>query len=125
MSFRGVHLKCLVLVTALALVGEVRAQATQPSITGPSNGQISLPGAPLKFAVQFANAGEALKGTIDIQAAKDLDLSDVVLSADQIRFKVPGVPGDPSFAGTWQGDSIVGTFTQRGASFPFELRRGE
>jgi uncharacterized protein len=36
---------------------------------------------------------------------------------------MPGVPGDPAFAGTLDGDRIEGTFTQGGQPLPFFLER--
>jgi uncharacterized protein len=36
---------------------------------------------------------------------------------------MPGVPGDPAFAGTIDGDRIEGTFTQGGQPLPFFLER--
>ena len=63
--------------------------------------------------------------TIPSQGLTDHALSDVVVKGAEVSFAIPGIPGDPRFAGrlTAEGTKISGTFTQGGQSFPFELDR--
>ncbi len=73
-----------------------------------------------------ADASDAgLTGTIDIpaQGLVAFPLADVVLDGAEIAFAMPGVAGDPDFAGTLEGDRIEGTFTQGGQPLPFVLQR--
>lgn len=93
------------------------------SLYGQWSGAIQIPSQPLRLVVRFAATGH----TVDIpqQGAVGLALDDVALDADKVRFAMKGVPGQPIFDGTLKGDVIAGKFTQGGASFPFELKRGE
>lgn len=69
--------------------------------------------------------GAGLTGTIDIpaQGLVAFPLADVVLDGAEIAFAMSGVPGDPDFVGTLEGDRIEGTFTQGGQPLPFVLER--
>ncbi len=71
--------------------------------------------------------GEVYSGTIDIpsQGAAGLALSNIEVSGASVAFVIAGVPGNPTFKGTVEGDAMNGAFTQSGMSIPFELRRGE
>lgn len=104
--------------------------ATEPAaatgLEGPWHGAIQLPGVALKFGVAFTRGPSGLSGTIDIpdQSAMGVQLDAVSLEGDAVSFRLADVPGEPTFRGTLQGDAITGTFSQGGASFPFELKRG-
>ncbi len=89
-------------------------------------GAIEVPGQPLVFDVDFLSDDHgALTGdiSIPIQNLRDFDLEGLVVDGREIRFAMPGIPGDPSFEGTLDedGDTIAGTFRQGGAELPFEL----
>lgn len=91
------------------------------------DGAIDIPGAKLQFDVDLDQSeGGAWSGDISIpaQGAKDLLLSGLKVEADKVSFAIPGIPGNPSFAGTLAADgtSISGTFTQGGQSFPFIMK---
>jgi uncharacterized protein len=70
-------------------------------------------------------AGTGLAGTIDIpaQGLVGFPLGAFAFEGNDIAFVMPGVPGDPAFAGTIAGDRIEGTFTQGGQPLPFFLER--
>ncbi|MBI3791165.1 MAG: serine hydrolase [Gemmatimonadetes bacterium] len=102
-----------------------RAQATEPC-SGHWVGAIELPGTKLAFDVDLAKKGDGSCGgdiSIPQQNTKDLVLSAVSVKGDSARFTIPGVPGNPTFAGTRTagGRTISGTFTQGPGSFPFSM----
>jgi uncharacterized protein len=107
-------------VLLLALVG--CSAPPGPDLDGRWNGTIATPGAPLPLGVTFDGDG----GTLDIpaQGITDLPLGEVVRDGGTVTFDVPGLPGAASFAGTVDGDTLRGEFTQVGTSLPFTLQRG-
>jgi pimeloyl-ACP methyl ester carboxylesterase len=111
----------LALLTSLALA--------QPDPVGAWRGVLGPDVVNLEIRVTLAadEAGDGLTGTIDIpaQGLFDFALADVALEGDDIAFVMPGIPGDPAFAGTIDGDRIEGTFTQGGQPLPFFLERGD
>jgi hypothetical protein len=112
---------------ALACVPAAASAATSDA-AGRWEGPIQLPGAELKVFVELkAGASGALEGTIDIPAqnAKGLPLEAVAVEGPAVSFAIRGVPGQPTFKGTLaaDGQSLTGTFTQGGQSFPFRLAR--
>ena len=135
MTFRsmafGVLLVCMA-AGATASGAPVAAEAGQDtsSAAGAWTGRISLPPGPLEIAVALAQdaATRAWTGSIDIpaQGAKGLPLGGIAIDGRAVAFDIAGIPGKPTFSGTLSGDgtSITGTFSQNGATFPFELRRG-
>lgn len=92
-------------------------------LAGDWRGDVQIPGSPLPFGIHLAADGT---GTIDIpvQTIIGHPLTGISAEGDSIRFTIDGIPGDPTFAGTRSGESINGTFTQFGQSFPFSLERG-
>ncbi len=91
-------------------------------------GAISLPNAELKIAVDL-KAGETWSGSIDIpaQGLRGYALTEVGVEADRVRFKMGGIPGEPSFDGKLapSGNAITGTFSQGAQSFAFALERSQ
>lgn len=117
----------LATIVPLAVVIAAAAAAPPPP-SGRWEGSIQLPGTELAVIVDLAAAEDgSLSGDIDIplQGAKDLALSGITVDGDRVEFAIAGIPGDPRFAGTLveDGRSIVGDFTQGGASYPFMLKR--
>jgi CubicO group peptidase (beta-lactamase class C family) len=97
-----------------------------PDPAGTWSGAIEIPGTPLNVTVTLERrAGGAIEGRIDIPAqnAKGLPLSKVEQKNASIAFAIGGIPGEPMFRGTVDGDRMSGTFSQGGASFPFTLAR--
>ena len=72
-------------------------------------------------------ADGAWGGSIDIpdQGLKGLALEKVDIKGMAATFSIAGIAGTPTFAGDLSADqqSIAGTFSQGGASFPFKLTR--
>ncbi len=111
------------LVLALALTASTAFAQGAPE--GVWQGVLGPDVIDLEIVVELATVDGALSGTIDIPAQSlfDFALGDVALNDDQISFTMPGVGGDPAFAGTLAGDRIEGTFTQGGQALPFFLER--
>ncbi len=95
-------------------------------LEGGWSGAIEVPGQPLHIEVAFAS-DESLTGTISIpvQGLESYPLSDIQFEGDEISFIMALPNEDVMFDGEVIEDSISGTFTQSGQSFPFELGRGE
>jgi CubicO group peptidase (beta-lactamase class C family) len=104
----------------------VAAQAGE-GVHGTWEGAMQLPSMELAVVVDFRVVDGTLEGDIDIpaQGAKDLPLGDISFEGSALRFKIQGVPGDPTFDGTLadDGETISGTFSQGGQNFPFNLTR--
>jgi len=126
---RSVLCVVVVVVAALAqliLAPGVLAQEAD-SAAGHWSGEIEIPGSALAFDVDLAEGGEGWTGDISIPAQQlsDFALVDVAVDGDAVSFRMPQVPGEPTFTGTRDGDTITGDFTQGGQTFPFTLTRGE
>jgi CubicO group peptidase (beta-lactamase class C family) len=102
----------------------VTAQAAE-GVQGTWEGAMQLPSMELAVVVEFRVVDGTLEGDIDIpaQGAEDLPLGDISFEGSALRFKIQGVPGDPTFDGTLadDGGTISGTFSQGGQNFPFNL----
>jgi pimeloyl-ACP methyl ester carboxylesterase len=79
----------------------------------------------LDVRVELARADGGWAGTIDIpqQGATGLPLEMTQVEGKTVVFSIAGVPGQPTFNGTLEGDRISGAFTQGGRAFEFELVR--
>ncbi len=79
----------------------------------------------ISVTITVDEAGTGLDGTIDIpaQGLIDYPLAEFAFDGVDIAFVMPGVPGDPAFAGSVQGDRMEGTFSQAGQPLPFVLER--
>ncbi len=95
-------------------------------IEGHWKGAIEVPGNKIEYTTHFKNDGGTWSATIDIpsQGGKDIPLVEVAVQGTAVRFKISGVPGDPSFAGELSDDgkTIKGDFTQGGQTMPFEMK---
>jgi len=91
-------------------------------LDGEWQGTIEVPGMPLQVALTFAGSG----GSFDLpaQGLADLPLRDVRVEGTAVSVFLPDVPGGASFAGTLDGDSLTGDYTQSGQTIPFTLTRG-
>ncbi len=107
----------------------VPGSSTSPSLEGHWEGTIELPTGKLEVDLDFRPAGDGWAGDISIpaQMARDLPLENVKIEGNRAYFAIQGVPGAPTFQGTFaeDGKSISGTFIQSGAAFPFSLTSGE
>jgi len=103
------------------------AFAADPS--GFWKGGIKLPNGGIPIEVTLEKKADAWSGTISIppQGIRDMDLINVSINEEQIRFALPNVPGDPKFDGTLNEEEgkILGTFTQAGQSMEFGLKRAD
>lgn len=102
------------------------AHAGESAFAGYWDGAIMLPGMSLGIRVHLEQDDTgAWSGTIDIpmQGAKDLALAGIAARGDSLTFAIAGVPGDPTFNGVLEGDTLRGPFTQSGQTFDFELAR--
>ncbi len=121
----------LALVALLAIASVARdAQAQEPPhpVAGRWAGHIEIPGGRLEVSVTLeTGATGAWTGTADIpaQGARGLPLADISIDGRSVSFRLAVGQGDPTFTGTLSDDGagIAGTFTQAGASLPFELIR--
>lgn len=98
------------------------------SLAGHWEGTIDIPGMKLEVDIDFSqDAHGSWKGDISIpmQKAKDLPLANIGIEGNKVTFSISGVPGDPTFKGTFSedGNTISGNFTQGGKTFPFTLTR--
>ncbi len=118
-------------VVCLACLLLPAAGLAESPFDGHWQGSIELPtGGELEIDVDLASGDDsALTGDISIpvQGIRDLDLSDLSVEGREVRFAIPGIPGDPNFDGTLDeaATTIAGTFRQGGAELPFELVRGD
>lgn len=121
-----VRLAAALLALALA-APSLAAEASSPA--GHWKGAIEVPAGRLEIDVDLARAESgAWSGDISIpaQGAKDLALAEVSVLDAKVSFRMPGVPGDPKFAGELSADgaTLAGTFSQGGATLRFSLSRG-
>ena len=104
------------------------AQAGNEDLVGKWIGQIELPGRKLDIDVDLKAAADGtLTGDISIpaQGARDLPLINIKRDGADVQLEIEGVPGNPTFKGTLEGEAIKGNFEQGGGSFPFQLNKGE
>lgn len=117
----------VVLLALLTVAGPLAGQET-PSPAGHWEGEIQVPGQGLGINVDLMEEGGAWTGDISIpvQATEDFPLGEIGVDGPQVTFAMVGVPGNPKFEGTVSedGQTLSGTFSQGGQSFPFVLNRG-
>ncbi len=105
------------------------AAAQNATPAGEWAGEIAVPGSPLGIKVTLTEADGAWGGTISIPAQNlaDFALAGVEVAGDSVRFRMDGVPGTPTFAGTLQEDAsvIAGDFMQGGSTLTFRLQRAD
>lgn len=124
----GVRQRTLVaatlLLVTLALAPDP-AQAAAPTLVGHWEGVIEVPASPLEVNLDFNSDAGTLVGdiTIPAQGARDLPLTGISLEGSSAAFTIAGVPGEPTFNGTFSetGTILAGDFTQGGQTFPFRL----
>ncbi len=113
--------RLITLTTALLL----DAAFAQDALLGDWQGQIGPGSLNLGVVVHFTQDGEAITGTIDIpaQGAEALPLTISEATDEGATFIIEGVPGEATFVGRLEGDTLFGTFSQSGQELPFELTR--
>ncbi len=97
------------------------------SIEGQWQGQIEIPGQPLQVGVTFSETDGSYSGTFDVptESVTGTPLAEVTFDGSAVGFTIAGIPGDPTFQGTFDGEKIDGSFSQSGQSFALNLTRGE
>lgn len=99
----------------------------QTDYSGNWKGAIELPGMNLELAVDLKKDNDQWVGDLDIpiQNIKDMKLADLKLEGRNLSFKLPEVPGNASFSGSFdeKAERVEGTFSQSGQSFPMKLAR--
>ncbi len=122
--------RCRRIVTALILpiAGLLLAHpAFAANLAGHWEGSVQTPGQELEVDLDFANDADTWTGDISIpaQGASDLPLESIETDGTNATFVISGIPGSPTFSGTFAGeDELSGNFTQGGQTFPFKLTRG-
>lgn len=68
-----------------------------PVVDGHWQGAVVLPTGKLELDVDLATRDQGLTGdiSIPIQGLRDYALSEVLVDGNTVRFKMPGIPGDP------------------------------
>ena len=101
--------------------------SAQADYSGNWKGAIELPGMSLELAIDLKKDQNQWVGDLDIpvQAIKDMKLADLKVEGSKMSFKLPEVPANASFSGSFdeKAEKLEGTFTQGGQSFPMKLAR--
>ncbi|WP_318614719.1 alpha/beta hydrolase family protein [Sporosarcina sp. YIM B06819] len=124
---------CLLISILLLIAGCSKKKEAMPEtnaeevssleeIEGVWNGSIQVPNQPLPIILTF----EKTSGTISIpaQGLNDYALTSTTLNDTDIFLEMNIQGQRITFDGKVAQDSITGTFTQQGQSFPFELTKG-
>jgi hypothetical protein len=123
----------LLLAVLMATVGGVlslNAQDTPPPTPeGHWEGAIQVPGQGLEINIDLVEESGNWTGDISIpeQMLEDYSLGGIAVNGASVAFGMVGIPGEPSFRGTLSedGQTLSGTFSQAGQSFPFTLTRSD
>ena len=124
-------LKGLFLFLLMAVIWGASPLAAQdsPSPKGHWDGVIEMPGQELGVNVDLMEEGGVWSGDISIpdQQAEDFPLGGISVTGSRVSFRMEGIPGTPTFTGTLSedGQTISGSFSQAGQTFPFSLTRGD
>ncbi len=113
---------------ALLAVAVLPAAEAPATAAGYWEGAVSLPNRELEIRVELARgSGAAWQGMIDIplQGMRGFKLDAVKVDGVAVEFALPGIPGEPRFAGKLAADgrSIAGEFFQGGGTLPFRVER--
>jgi len=115
--------KLLFLISLLLLC----QQGFSQTIAKDYDGTIKLPGIELDLSIHLENMDKQWTGTLDIpkQNIKGMVLSELTVDDDTLSFKLPEVPGNATYSGTFSTsfDQIVGTFTQGGQKLELVFKR--
>jgi pimeloyl-ACP methyl ester carboxylesterase len=115
------YILSLVLV---ALATTVAAESPWP--TGDWRGTLDLGARQLELVYHLEADGDALAGSMDVpaQGAIGMPLRAVSVDGKRLIIEMP-MGGDARFEGSQSGDTIEGTFSQAGQSFPMTLARAD
>ncbi len=109
----------------VALLSLAPFATAQSSIDGHWRGAIEIPGQSLEFHLDIEAGEDALsmKISIPVQGMHDVALVDVTRDGKSLTFRIPDVPGRPTFQGEIGETAISGDFTQGAAKFPWSAAR--
>lgn len=112
-------------IAILTLVAAAGLGTAQEEALGTWEGVIGPDMLDLGFNVTLEGPVDAPTGimSIPVQGLIDFPVGDIVIGNRTVSWTMPGVPGDPVFDGTIEGDTASGTFTQGGAEIPFTMER--
>lgn len=122
-------LRALSFFVFMAVVAGASPLAAQdvPTPEGHWEGAIQVPGQVLEIDVDLMEDGGVWSGdvSIPIQETEDFPLGGIVVEGLHVTFRMEGVPGDPIFDGALSedGQTISGSFSQGGQTFPFSMTR--
>jgi hypothetical protein len=109
----------------LGLLAACKQESISPA--GHWEGSIALPRTALAIRVDLESTNGAWAGRIDIpaQGLRGFRLGGIEVGGNSAKFNLPGIPGDPTFAGKVDrgGQVLRGDFTQRGQHYAFTLER--
>ena len=114
----------LTALLALLVALPARAQDSSDPLAGTWRGTLTVPGAALTIVFHFAATEDgSYGGTMDSpdQGAAGIPLGSVTLADEQVVATVPSAAGE--YRGQVADDSLTGTWSQAGQSFPLNLTR--
>ncbi|MEL6720890.1 MAG: serine hydrolase, partial [Bacteroidota bacterium] len=95
--------------------------------SGRWEGTLDVSGVKLDMIIELEEKDGTWSGTLDIpiQNVKNMALEELSIEKDAITFKLPQVPGNASYEGTFKEDfsKLEGTFKQGGGSFPLKMTK--
>ena len=96
-----------------------------PAFAQHYEGKIDLPGRALPIQIDVDGTGAKI--SIPVQSFYNLALTNVKMDGGAFIADIPGIPGNPHFDGKFSADRkiIKGTFSQGGASLPFDLAQAQ
>ena len=107
----------------------VASTATEATPVGFWRGAIEVPSAAIEVAIEItrADGGWGAVVYVPAQGIRAVDMIDVAIEGGSVKCGIPGVAGQPTFAGQLSEDGLIlaGDFSQGGQSLPFRLTRGE
>ncbi len=113
------------LAVLIVLPGKISAQdlTTKKSLTGSWSGKLTADGMDLRVIFNLKLEKDSLTVTLDSpdQGASGLSAGPVILDKQKIVIQAPDLNGE--YVGTIKGDSLIGTWTQNGGSFPLKLAK--
>jgi pimeloyl-ACP methyl ester carboxylesterase len=93
------------------------------TVSGTWSGELAVQGIKLPLVLHITQTGDSLSSIMDspAQGVKGMPVTATAFLKNQLTFSLANAGA--AFTGTLQGDSIAGTFTQSGASFPLVLKK--
>jgi hypothetical protein len=116
-----VFLTCLIMLP-ISLSGQ--DTNAKKNVTGSWVGKLTPPGMDLKIVFNLKLVEkDSLVATLDSpdQNAYGIPCGEVVLNKQKLVIKAPDINGE--YVGTIKGDSLNGTWSQNGGTFPLNLKK--